>query len=371
MKETNNILKSFESLLELLKGINCNEIIKNNNYIEVAGFPHYENVMSNILAFFFDTHEEHNLNDLFVKSLLEVYKNKTNIDINTENFNMYTNTIREYGTPKGNRLDIVISGNYIIGIENKIYADLYNDLDDYYNALCQFGNGEVKIDEVVPIVLSLYDKEINDKHFVNITYTELINSINSNIGNYVFEGNNKWLLFYKEFALNVLAIKGDDKMDNLINIEYNKFLSNNEEIMKKVYNLIDEDIANKRQLLIELQKLITKYNFSLYQSQNDNFKSLYYQIKKNDNTNSKIKLEIGTKLNKIYLYIWQVSGGDGELNSIITKIQTDKNISFAKSDLWKYSYIIDSKDLVNDFDINSFAKDIENWCDIVKTYIDT
>ena len=71
--------------------------------------------MSNILAFFFDVQEEHNLNDLFVKSLLEVYKRKTNnTEINTENFNMYTNTIREYGTPKGYRLDIVISGNYII-----------------------------------------------------------------------------------------------------------------------------------------------------------------------------------------------------------------------------------------------------------------
>ena len=161
-----------------------------------------------------------------------------------------------------------------------LYADLYNDLDDYYDALYQYKNSEAKIDGIVPIVLSLYDQEINDKHFVNITYTELINSINSNIGNYVFEGNNKWLLFYKEFALNILAIKGDEKMDNLLNIEYNKFLSDNEEIMEKVYNLIDEDIENKRQLLIELQKLITKHSFSLYQSQNSNFKSLYYQIKK-------------------------------------------------------------------------------------------
>ena len=328
--------------------------------------------MSNILAFFFDVQEEHNLNDLFVKSLLEVYKRKTNnTEINTENFNMYTNTIREYGTPKGNRLDIVISGNYIIGIENKIYADLYNDLDDYYDALYQYKNSEAKIDGIVPIVLSLYDKEINDKHFVNITYTELINSINSNIGNYVFEGNNKWLLFYKEFALNILAIKGDEKMDNLLNIEYNKFLSDNEEIMEKVYNLIDEDIENKRQLLIELQKLITKHSFSLYQSQNSNFKSLYYQIKKSDNTNSKIKLEISTKLNKIYLHIRQVSGGGGELNSIITKIQADKNISFDKSDWWTYSYIIDCKNLVNGFNIDSFAKEVEDWCDIVKTYIDT
>ena len=85
----------------------------------------------------------------------------------------------------------------------------------------------------------------------------------------------------------------------------------------------------------------------------------------------KIKLEISTKLNKIYLHIWQVSGGGGELNSIITKIQADKNISFDKSDWWTYSYIIDCKDLVNGFNIDSYAKEVEDWCDIVKTYIDT
>ncbi|PSD43668.1 hypothetical protein C7E23_15450 [Elizabethkingia anophelis] len=38
------------------------------SYIEIAGYPHFENVASNILSFFFDTQQKHNLK----KSSVEV-----------------------------------------------------------------------------------------------------------------------------------------------------------------------------------------------------------------------------------------------------------------------------------------------------------
>lgn len=366
LEDTKIRLKAFSNIIGLLEDINCKRQKVSHNFIEVAGFPHYENVMSNILAFFFDTQEEHGLGDLFIKSLLEVYEKKSNTKITTENFNMYTNTIREHMTPKGNRLDILVFGNYIIGIENKIYADLYNDLPDYYDALVQYKmiNKKQKVDGIVPIVLSLYEKVIDNEYFVNITYTELIESVNSNIGRYAFEGNNKWLLYYKEFALNILSLIGDNRMENLINVEFNKFLGDNANIMGKVYDLIDEDIENKRHLLIALNQSITKYSFNLYQSQNNNFKSLYYQIK-----NSKIKLEINIHLNKIYLNIWQINGDGGILNTIIGKIQKEKSIMFEHSDWWDHSYILDCRDLVNDFDIELYAKEVEKWCEIVEHYI--
>ena len=34
-------------------------------FMEIAGYPHYENVCSNILAFFFDTEEQHEYKDFF------------------------------------------------------------------------------------------------------------------------------------------------------------------------------------------------------------------------------------------------------------------------------------------------------------------
>ena len=48
------------------------------NYFSVSGYPHYENVVSNILSFFFDPEKEHDFGDLWIKSLFECYNEKTN-----------------------------------------------------------------------------------------------------------------------------------------------------------------------------------------------------------------------------------------------------------------------------------------------------
>ena len=46
------------------------EKIKEESFVSICGFPHREKVASNILSFFFDTSREHNLYDLFVRSLI-------------------------------------------------------------------------------------------------------------------------------------------------------------------------------------------------------------------------------------------------------------------------------------------------------------
>lgn len=49
---------------------------KEKTFMEVSGYPHYENVCSNILSFYFNPNEEHRLNDIVLKSLLSTIKNK-------------------------------------------------------------------------------------------------------------------------------------------------------------------------------------------------------------------------------------------------------------------------------------------------------
>ena len=41
--------------------------------MEIARFPHWENVFSNILAFFLDTDRPHGFGPLFVRSVLAAY----------------------------------------------------------------------------------------------------------------------------------------------------------------------------------------------------------------------------------------------------------------------------------------------------------
>ena len=40
---------------------------KEKTFMEVSGYPHYENVCSNILSFYFNPNEEHRLNDTVLK----------------------------------------------------------------------------------------------------------------------------------------------------------------------------------------------------------------------------------------------------------------------------------------------------------------
>ena len=69
----------FENLLSVLKKAGDIEIESRvKTFFDVTGFPHYENVISNILAFFFDTNEEHGFKDLWLKSLFECYNSVAN-----------------------------------------------------------------------------------------------------------------------------------------------------------------------------------------------------------------------------------------------------------------------------------------------------
>ncbi len=64
------MIKQFEQLVEELKRLP--KLSQSNpTYMEIAGYPHYENVCSNVLSFFFNTKQSHDLNDLVIKSLLD------------------------------------------------------------------------------------------------------------------------------------------------------------------------------------------------------------------------------------------------------------------------------------------------------------
>jgi hypothetical protein len=212
MKQINNM--SYEQLRSEFADLLAHNLIikaKYKTFFDIAGFPDYEQVVSNIYKYFFDPDESHGLKNLFLDSLLELAGSDMTfhtVKIKTEVF-----------TDNGGRIDILITDesagqkkidNAII-IENKVYASLYNDLEDYYDS--------VKAGNKLGIVLSPKKlSNLKDKHhaFINILHGELMQKVKSNIGPYFNAMPEKAYTFLKEFILNLEAMSiSEEKKDQL------------------------------------------------------------------------------------------------------------------------------------------------------------
>lgn len=169
---------------------------KPKTFLGIARQPHYENVLSNIYAFYFDVREVHHLRDLFIKSLLELLPDIQKTSLN--NFSdFYCDT--EYPTKNGCRIDLVLSNDEkAIIVENKVYHHLNNDLFDYWRTI------EVPENNKVGIVLSLHPvSDIKHPNFINITHLELLKKVVQNLGNYLLGANDKYIVFLKDMFQNI------------------------------------------------------------------------------------------------------------------------------------------------------------------------
>ena len=199
------------------------KVPKIKTFMDVSGYPHYENVSSNLLAFFFDPEQEHGLGDLLLTSFLslsttEEHWCKTGVTIH-----------REHGTDGGEFLDLLIEGeDFVIGIENKIYHHLANDLTDYAALLGRFSH-----QRTIKAVLSL--KSINAADglragFVSYTYTQFWCAVRQRIGRYIHAAHPKWLSYLIDFMETTANLAGENKSIKA----REEFLVRNEEIISEL-----------------------------------------------------------------------------------------------------------------------------------------
>ena len=223
-------LKEAENFLKEVKKISSQIPKQEKTFMEISGYPYYENSYSNILAFYFNPKEEHGLNDIMLKSLLEIVKEKNNklkTNVNLSN----TSVFREYTTELGNRIDLVLQNDEIvIGIENKVMADVTNNLKDYANTLEKINSNAVKI------LLSLYDESIiaKENDFINITYSELFYKIRLNLKDYV-DIQNKWYIYLTDFMKNLEGDKIDKDMEEIIK----EWIKIHQEEINEFYELLN------------------------------------------------------------------------------------------------------------------------------------
>lgn len=238
----------------------------------IAGQPHYENVVSNIYAFFFNPDEEHQLRDLFINSLFVLLKkyshDKTLPFEYMEGFKIDT----EYSTSKG-RIDLLFHNEAeAIIIENKIYHHLKgNPLKDYWHSQ--------KKKKRIALVLSL-NPIVNitsyHKNFISITHLELLSTIMSNIGTYLLDANEKYVTFLKDFYQNIINLS-TYKMNN----EEIKFYYDH---LKQINETEKFKSAFRNHIITQVEGACYELDLELYRSRgNIKQRQRYFQSKINSN----------------------------------------------------------------------------------------
>jgi hypothetical protein len=312
------MINEYKDLLENFSKI-YKEKSNKQTIFEISGFPHWENVSSNVLAFFFNPTKEHKLDDLLIKSLCQSIDAKITLG-NLRN----TKVFREYSTKRGGRLDILIlNENFVIGIENKIYAGLNNDLKDYSNTIEQVAeNNGIDKGEIFKIVLSFKDEKPKDS-FINVTYSILFKNIRNNIADYVFDSDNKYLSFLFDF---ITTFEKPNYMDN--NEELLKFFEQNSDV-------IDKLLSNYNELNDKLVKEFRNYSENAEIKESYSSKVTYRDLRtswgvyRDDFTYKKyafnLQFAFSPTKGLTNLYIW--SNGNKE-KEVIKKLEYDKEQNF-------------------------------------------
>lgn len=199
MSNSHNEYEVFNALLE--KFLSLPKTNSNPTFMEICqmGGDRFEERCSQILRFFLTPNAAHGLRGLFLSSLLEVVaREDLSFSLNG------TKVITEEATEDRKFIDItVVADDFVIAIENKIGASLYNPLDSYVSHIKK--TYRMQHDHIF-VVLSA--RPITDTaeigkikrygyHYVN--YRTLFDTVKKNLGTYALDADQAYLTFLFDF----------------------------------------------------------------------------------------------------------------------------------------------------------------------------
>lgn len=184
------------------------------NIFRIAGFPRRETVSSNVLAYFFDPAEGHGLKDMMLKALLRTI-HKEDMDVSD------VSVATEASTDKNNRIDILLDlPELSIAIENKVDADLYNDLADYHCWAKENSGNEAIVVVLHPFhTFTLADHPsaqglVVEQDLFDVHYDELFSNALGMLGEYSLDADPRAVDLLQQFIDNYSPERKQKKMDN-------------------------------------------------------------------------------------------------------------------------------------------------------------
>lgn len=218
------------------------ETKRSRTFMEVSGYPHYENVCSNILKFFFDPAAEHGLGDLLVQAFLRMAGITETPD--TRKVQVSTRA----ATEAGNSIDLIIDSEaFTIGIENKIFHWLANDLKDYGRHIDRLGYNKPIVIKAV-LGLHLIDSKSPLKGgFVSYSYAQFWGQVRPLLGQYISKAEPKWVSYLLDLIETTTNLAGQ-----------NMELQKNDQFFIENHVILEKMIAERNAFLGRLnQKRVT------------------------------------------------------------------------------------------------------------------
>lgn len=216
--------------------------------LQIAGFPHWENVYSSILGFFLDTSQAHGFGPLFIRSIMSAYRAKHRQDDWLEGAETVEATDaveREVRTNNGKRIDLLVDcADFRLCIENKIWADLYNDLG-HYRQHCEEGSDGRPVFGIVLSPDGVTSPELAKHGFVSMTYEDLVNEVRQLMGSHIGPHNTRYQYLLFDFLEQASHFSRTTNMndDEQAFLDFWKEndpkISNIEEWIKKMWGLLD------------------------------------------------------------------------------------------------------------------------------------
>jgi len=223
---SNSDIKEFEQLLERFQQLPKTEP-NPETILEISDFPHSEIAISNILAFFLDPNEQHGFNGLVLESLLE---SAGGAELSAGDFRS-VKVSREDRTDSNKSIDLVIvSDSFVVGIENKIYASVYNPFAEYNKRLERIADGR----HITRILLTLRP-ESDHVGFKSVTYDNFFSVLQQHLGRAISHANTRWLVFLIDFMNTIQNLKEGHVTPELL-----QFFQKNEESLHDLYLAIPQ-----------------------------------------------------------------------------------------------------------------------------------
>ncbi len=238
-------IDDIRQLLDDASGLDLSAPQYNPTFMQIAGRPHLEDVISNTLRFFMDPKEPHELGTLFLEALLDARSESAKQNCPDISSSRDIKVEREHSTKESGsapRIDLwVESDTHIIAIENKIYAASHNPLKDYYAHAKDQSKGEPICCYLCLNRPKLSNQELHN--FEAIEYRKFLDKIEGRLGNRLAHSDQQ---HYTPFVLDFLRqlkylSEGCPMNESLINLF--KEHKEHKEVAPSLVNSIREDSA--------------------------------------------------------------------------------------------------------------------------------